>query len=324
MTLLRIGARRSPLAQSQANDVADELRARGYDIEMVGITTEGDTDRRHLTEIGGTGVFAIAVRDRLRDNSIDIAVHSLKDLPTAEAPGLDIAAVPTRAPLHDLMVGRPLAELAGGRVGTGSPRRAAQLREHARQRGIELDIVPIRGNVDTRLDLVAYHELDAVVLACAGVYRLGYLSQTGDRVEVRGLPADPISLDVMLPAAGQGALGVEIRADDPVARAAVAELDDVATRAAVVAERAFLAVLEAGCLAPVGVAARLETGHDNGHDLFMRAVVATTQSEPESVVSVTGQGSSASAYEVGADLAREALALLPEAEHPGNRRAEGP
>lgn len=323
MTLLRIGARRSPLAQAQANDVADALRVRGYQIEMVGITTEGDTDRRHLTEIGGTGVFAIAVRDRLRDKSIDIAVHSLKDLPTAEAPGLDIAAVPPRAPLHDLMVGRPLAELAGKRVGTGSPRRAAQLREYARQSGMDLDIVPIRGNVDTRLDLVANQELDAVVLACAGVYRLGYLSETGGRNEVRGLPADPISLDVMLPAAGQGALGVEIRANDPVAREAVAELDDPITRAAVVAERAFLAVLEAGCLAPVGVAARVESGHDDGQDLSMRAVVATTKSEPESVVSVTGLGASANAYEVGADLAREALRLLPASEHPGNLRTDG-
>ncbi|MGJ3508927.1 hydroxymethylbilane synthase [Enemella sp. A6] len=304
--LIRVGARRSPLARAQADSIADMLRAAGHDIEMVGITTEGDTDRRHLTEIGGTGVFAIAVRDRLRDKTIDVAVHSLKDLPTAEAPGLDIAAIPERAPVHDVVVGTPLAELAGKRVGTGSPRRAAQLREYSRSSGIDFEIVPIRGNVDTRLDLVAHGELDAVLLAAAGVHRLGYLHD-GDRLTVRDLQAHALDLSVMLPAAGQGALGVEIRADDEALREAVLPIDDPTARATAVAERAFLNTLEAGCLAPVGVAARLESGHDKGHDLHMSAVIAVDSPAGESMVRVTGRGTATDASGAGQRLAEEAL-----------------
>ncbi|WP_141819745.1 hydroxymethylbilane synthase [Ornithinimicrobium humiphilum] len=254
---LRLGTRASALATSQSEWVADRLRAAGHEVELVLVRTEGDVSRASLSEIGGTGVFASALRDALHEGRIDLAVHSLKDLPTAPAPGLVVAAVPEREDPRDALVARDgltLAELpAGSVVGTGSPRRAAQLAELRP----DLEVRDIRGNVGTRIDYVRNGELDAVVLACAGLSRLGRLDEATDRLE----------LTTMLPAAGQGALAVECRdgdrpfpdldpaaefTDADLARLLVETLEHAPTRAAVTAERAVLARLEAGCTAPIG------------------------------------------------------------------------
>jgi hydroxymethylbilane synthase len=163
---IRVGARTSPLARAQAELVAGLLSERGHETSFVGVTTAGDLDRRQLTVIGGTGVFVGAVRDALYNESIDLAVHSLKDLPTAAAPGLEMAAIPSREDTRDVLVGRRLHELGDDMtVGTGAPRRALQLEDYAERHGIALKVVPIRGNVDTRIGLVRSGQLDAVVLA---------------------------------------------------------------------------------------------------------------------------------------------------------------
>jgi hydroxymethylbilane synthase len=244
--VLRLGTRRSALATVQAEFVAAALRSAGHQVELVGVTTEGDrsaeTDQP-LVESGGTGVFVGALRSRLLAGDIDLVVHSLKDLPTAPHDGLMLAAIPLREDPRDVLVtrdGSTLAVLAAGSVvGTGSPRRAAQLRSLRS----DLVVPPIRGNVDTRLRKVAGGEFDAVVLAAAGLARLGRLAEASEIFDA----------DVMLPAPGQGALAIECRDDaDPQLLAAVAGLDDPSTRLVVVAERAVLATLEAGCTAPVG------------------------------------------------------------------------
>jgi hydroxymethylbilane synthase len=267
--VLRLGTRRSPLARTQSEAVAAALRvASGREVELVEVLTEGDLSRAALTQIGGTGVFAAALRRALRDGEVDLAVHSLKDLPTAPEPGLAIAAVPVREDPRDALVARDgltLGELPpGSRVGTGSPRRAAQLRAL----GLDLDVVPVRGNVGTRLALVDDGQLDAVVLARAGLRRLGLADRSTEVL-------DPL---LVLPAAGQGALAVECRADDAVLLQAISALDDPDTRAAVTAERALLAALEAGCTAPVGALAEVVESLDAaGHvvlELSLRAVVA--------------------------------------------------
>jgi hydroxymethylbilane synthase len=221
--------------------VAAELTAAtGRPVELVHITTYGDTSREALSQIGGTGVFVNALRDALYAGEIDFAVHSLKDLPTAAPEGLHLAAVSERAAVNDVLVARDglkLADLpAGAKVGTGAARRMALLRMIRP----DLEVVPIRGNVDTRVNYVRSGTLDAVVLALAGLQRLG---RDDEATEV----FDP---EVMLPSPGQGALAVECRDEDLVPLLAV--LDAPATRAAVVAERTMLAVLEAGCSAPVG------------------------------------------------------------------------
>ncbi|SOC56365.1 hydroxymethylbilane synthase [Ornithinimicrobium cerasi] len=243
---LRLGTRASALATSQSGWVADRLRAAGHEVELVHVRTEGDVSRASLTEIGGTGVFASALRDALRRNEIDLAVHSLKDLPTAPEPGLVVAAVPEREDPRDVVVARDgltLADLpAGAVVGTGSPRRAAQLAELRP----DLTVRDIRGNVDTRIGYVRAGQLDAVVLARAGLARLARLDDA----------TDVLPLDAMLPAPGQGALAVECRDDDPALRTALADaLEHPPTRAAVDAERAVLAALGAGCTAPVAALA---------------------------------------------------------------------
>ncbi len=260
MTTLRLGTRRSRLATTQSQWVADQLQAAGHDVELVEITTEGDVSAQALTAIGGTGVFASAIRHALLDGRIDVAVHSLKDLPTTPEPGLSIAAVPVREDSRDVLVARDgltLGELPPGSVvGTGSPRRAAQLAAL----GLGLEIRPIRGNVDTRIGFVTEGLLDAVVLARAGLSRLDRL---GDATEV----LDPIQV---LPAPGQGALAIECRTDRTDVLEAVASLDDADTRAAVTAERALLRALEAGCTAPVGALAEVVEG-DDGLELSLRA-----------------------------------------------------
>lgn len=283
MSTLRLGTRRSPLAMAQSTMVAQRLRAAGHDVDLVPVTTDGDRDQETpLRELGGTGVFVSALRAALLDGSVDLAVHSLKDLPTAAAEGLTLAAVPTREDPRDVLVARDgltLGELpVGARVGTGSPRREAQLNAL----GLGLTVSPLRGNIDTRLAHVRDGRLDGVVLAAAGLRRLG-------RSEVITEALDPIQ---MLPAPGQGALAVEIRSDDPITLAAVSPLDDADTRACVEAERALLSALEAGCSAPVGALAEVVEGW-SGPELSLRAFVGAVDGSQElrrSLVGEPGQG----------------------------------
>src|SRR4051812_13015675 len=276
---LRLGTRRSALALAQSGRIAEELRAHGHDVALVEIVTEGDRSQEALTQLGGTGVFVTELRRRLTDGAIDVAVHSLKDLPTADAPGLVVAAVPRREDPRDALVSRdrtPLNQLAeGSTVGTGSPRRAAQLRAL----GLGFDVVPLRGNVDTRLRRVADGDLDAVVVAAAGLSRLGRLDEAAELL-------DP---GQMLPAPGQGALAVECRADDEslvdVVRRA---LDDPSTRAAVTAERTLLEVLEAGCTAPVGALADVAWGDSGDDEIYLRGAVAALDGSRAVRLSITG------------------------------------
>ena len=265
--------------------MAASLAARGVRSTFVGITTTGDVDQRDLTQIGGTGVFVGAVREALYDGRVDLAVHSLKDLPTAPATDLRIAAVPHREDVRDVLVGLTLDRLGdGSRIGTGSPRRAMQLRAYAREAGARVEIIAVRGNVDTRMALVRAGRLDAVLLAAAGLVRLGHLeprapgaAEAEERVWVGELEAQILSPRVMLPAPGQGALALEIHRSlrEPLA-AAIGSLDDPRARAESLAERGFLAALEAGCTAPVGAHAVLEGVRGNDLDLTLDAVVGRT------------------------------------------------
>ncbi|HET7309934.1 MAG TPA: hydroxymethylbilane synthase [Mycobacteriales bacterium] len=276
---LRLGTRRSALALAQAGRVADVLRGNGHEVSLVEVVTEGDRSSAALTQLGGTGVFVTELRRQLADGVIDIAVHSLKDLPTAPAAGLVIAAVPPREDPRDALVSRDRIQLnqlpEGATVGTGSPRRAAQLRAL----GLGLEIVAIRGNVDTRLRRVAEGDLDAVVVAAAGLSRLGRLDEAAELL-------DP---GQMLPAPGQGALAVECRADDESLVDGVRRsLDDLSTRAAVAAERALLAALEAGCTAPVGALADVAIGDDGDDEIYLRGAVAAVDGSRAVRLSITG------------------------------------
>ncbi|HEX6248636.1 MAG TPA: hydroxymethylbilane synthase [Nocardioidaceae bacterium] len=263
---LRVGTRASLLARTQSETVAAALRdALGREVVLVEVTTEGDVSAAPLASMGGAGVFVSALREALLRGEVDIAVHSLKDLPTDPAEGITLAAVPLREDPRDVVVARDgltLGELPNGsRIGTGSPRRAAQLSAL----GLGLEIVDIRGNVDTRIKKVTSGELDAVVLARAGLARIGRL---GEVTEV----LDPLQ---MLPAPGQGALAVECRSEEEfLADQVRLALDDDRTRAAVTAERTVLNALEAGCSAPVGALAEVAEG-DQGDELWIRAVALT-------------------------------------------------
>ncbi|QKE83700.1 hydroxymethylbilane synthase [Arthrobacter sp. NEB 688] len=294
MSTLRLGTRRSALATTQSTWVADRLRALGHEVELVEITTEGDRDRTTpLAQLGGTGVFVSALREALADGRVDLAVHSLKDLPTAPDPRVDIAAVPVREDVRDALVARDgltLGELpAGATVGTGSPRRRAQIEAL----GLGLVLTELRGNVDTRLRAVHEGRLDAVVLAAAGLRRLGRADEVTELL-------DPLQV---LPAPGQGALAVEVRRDDDATRAAVAPLEDADARACVTAERTLLAELEAGCSAPVGALAEVVEGVD-GPELSLRAVVAAPDGSHDLRRSLTGDPAEA------ADLGRRTARLL--------------
>jgi hydroxymethylbilane synthase len=295
MTAIRLGTRASLLATTQSRWVAARIQeALGREVELVEVTTTGDRSSQSLAQLGGTGVFVSALREALLEERIDVAVHSLKDLPTAAPDGITLAAVPTREDPRDVVVARDgltLGELpAGSTVGTGSPRRAAQL--HAL--GLGLEITDIRGNVETRIRKVREGAYDAVVLARAGLARIGRLD---DATEV----LDPLQ---MLPAPGQGALAVECREGDPLA-GQLAAIDDPLSRAAVTAERAGLATLEGGCAAPVGALADVvET--DGGEELWVRAVALS----PDGVLSVrkSSTGDLADAAGVGNRLASDMLA----------------
>jgi len=295
---LRIGTRASALATTQAQQVAALVEeVLGIETVLVEVSTEGDRSTAPLASLGGTGVFVAALREALLDGRVDVAVHSLKDLPTAAVPGIVAAAMPVREDPRDVVVARDgltLGELpVGSRVGTGSPRRAAQLLAL----GLGVEVVDIRGNVDTRIRKLGDGEYDAVVLARAGLSRLGRLEEATEVL-------DPLQ---MLPAPGQGALAVECRAEDPLAER-LAALDDPATRACVTAERALLATLEGGCAAPIGALAEVVEGEDPEHpeELWLRAVALS----PDGVLSVrdSATGSPEHAADLGQRLAAAMLA----------------
>jgi hydroxymethylbilane synthase len=301
---LRIGTRGSALALAQTGHVADALREAGADVEIVTISTPGDRSSAPIAEIG-IGVFTSALRDALANGEIDVAVHSYKDLPTAPDPRLSLAAVPPREDPRDALVARDgltLGELpTGSKIGTGSPRRAAQLDAL----GLGIEVVPIRGNVDTRIRKVADGELDAVVLARAGLARLGRTAEITETLE-------PIQ---MLPAPAQGALAVECRVDDvDTEHLLQSTLDDSASRAAVAAERALLAALEAGCSAPVGALADVVEDLAEDADgstrvvlrLSLRGVMAT---EDGDLLRASATGDLTAAEELGRALAAELLDL---------------
>ncbi|MDP9390441.1 MAG: hydroxymethylbilane synthase [Actinomycetota bacterium] len=298
---LRLGTRGSALARTQSQAVADAITAvTGTRVELVHIVTEGDRSSAAIAALGGTGVFVTAIRQALSEGTVDLAVHSYKDLPTASAPGLVLAAIPGREDPRDALVARDgltLGELPpGSRIGTGAPRRVAQLRAL----GLGLDVVPIRGNVDTRLGRVAGSggagpgDLDAVVLARAGLARLG-------RLDVITETLDPLQV---LPAPAQGALAVECRTGDARTRELVGRLEDPTVRACVVAERTTLATLEAGCSAPVAAYAEVAEG-DDGPELFLRASV--TAIDGSDAVRGSATGPLAGAAALGRELADELL-----------------
>jgi hydroxymethylbilane synthase len=272
---LRIGTRASLLARTQTALVIDAL---GVPVEVVPVVTAGDRSSAAVSQLGGTGVFVSALRDALVAGEIDVAVHSYKDLPTAPVPGIVIAAVPVREDPRDVLVARDglvLGELpVGARVGTGSPRRAAQLRAL----GLGLEVVAIRGNVDTRLAKVSSGEFDAVVLALAGLRRLG---RTDEITEI----LDPIQI---LPAPAQGALAIECRTDDQAATEVLAAIDHADSRAVVAAERSLLAALEAGCSAPVGALGEVAEDDDGTLELFLRGSVTAVDGNDAVRLSATG------------------------------------
>lgn len=298
---IRVGTRASLLARTQTQLVIDAFAGSNPDVpvETVLVSTEGDRSAQPLEQIGGTGVFVSALREALLAGRIDVAVHSYKDLPTAPAPGIALAAVPRREDPRDALCARDglsLLELPSGAViGTGSPRRAAQL--NALDRGWQ--VVPIRGNIDTRLAKVGDGEgqLDAVVLAVAGLHRIG-------RHEAITELLDPIQV---LPAAAQGALAVECRESDADARSLLAPLDDHLTRAAVAAERSLLTALEAGCTAPVGALAEISEGEDGVLEVFLRGSV--TAIDGSDAVRLSATGPLNTAEEVGQRLAAELIDL---------------
>jgi hydroxymethylbilane synthase len=266
------------------------LTQAGYEVELVPITTTGDvqqTDR--IGNLGSPGVFTKELQRALLDNRIDLAVHSLKDLPTDEVPGLVLAAVPERESPFDVLVSsqvKSISELPpNARVGTGSLRRRAQLL-HQRP---DLQMLDIRGNVDTRLRKLAGGDFDAIILAEAGLNRLGLAEHI----------AAVLDVEVMLPAVGQGALGIETRSDDDATRGAVGKLDHAATHQAVLAERSLLAALLGGCLAPVGALAKF---NDAGL-LELTAAVLSADGKQRVVASASSAATPVGALELGRSVA---------------------
>jgi hydroxymethylbilane synthase len=289
-SVLRLGTRKSPMALAQAHQVARLITAHtGRLVELVGLTSFGDVTQANLPDIGGTGVFVSALRESLLHGDVDLAVHSLKDLPTAQLPGILLAAVPTREDPRDALVGRDGAKLAdlraGALIGTGSPRRAAQLRL------MRPDIrpVPVRGNAGTRLAKVASGELDAVVLAYAGLARIGAVEEVSEVFEP----------DAMIPAPGQGALAVECLHAAGDLAALLAEVDDPGSRAAVTAERTVLAELEAGCSAPLGAYA--------AGTCILQLTAAVIAEDGSAAVRASRSGPAAQAATLGREVADELL-----------------
>jgi hydroxymethylbilane synthase len=293
MNRLRLGTRRSPLALWQAEHVRDRLRALhpGLAVELIRITTEGDRILdRSLARVGGKGLFIKELEQALQEERIDLAVHSLKDVTVTLPAGLHLAAILEREDPRDAFVSRRYARLAdlpaGSRVGTASLRRQCQLRARYPQ----LDIRTLRGNVNTRLAKLDSGEFDAVILACAGLKRLGL------QARIRAC-LDPSE---SLPAVGQGAVCIECRAQDARTNALLAPLDDAATRICVSAERALNAALEGGCQVPIGGYAVLE-----GEELYLRGLVG----DPDGSRVIRGEirGAPTDAERLGAALAGELL-----------------
>jgi hydroxymethylbilane synthase len=278
------------LARWQANWVADQLRGAGVEVELVLIRTTGDVTERSLQEAGGQGLFTKEIQLALLDGRIDLAVHSLKDLPTEPVPGLVLAAVPPRESPFDVLVGRGECHLdslpTGARVGTGSRRRQSQLLHHRS----DLTIADIRGNVDTRLRRLDAGDFDAIVLAEAGLKRLGLAARI----------SQVLPHDILLPAIGQGALGLETRADDSTTRSVVARLDDPDAHAAVLAERALLAGLQGGCLAPVAAWGRIENG-------MLQLSAAVFSIDGRQHLSFAASSEPSLARQLGADAAEQLL-----------------
>ncbi|OFB39189.1 hydroxymethylbilane synthase [Mycolicibacterium sp. (ex Dasyatis americana)] len=299
-TVIRIGTRGSLLATTQAGTIRDALLAAGHACELVIISTEGDRNQGPIAEIG-VGVFTAALREAIHDGRVDMAVHSYKDLPTARDERFVIAAVPRREDPRDALVARDglvLGELPSGSViGTSSPRRAAQLRAL----GLGLEIRPLRGNLDTRLNRVTSGDLDAIVVARAGLARIGRVDEVTESLE-------PVQ---MLPAPAQGALAVECRAGDTELISVLSELDDTDTRAAVTAERILLAELEAGCSAPVGAIAEVVESIDEDGNVFeelsLRGCVATL--DGSDVIRASGIGTPDRAADLGVSVAAELFEL---------------
>lgn len=300
---VRLGTRRSNLARSQSVGVAHDIAAHtGWRVEIVEVVTEGDVNMTPLANMGGTGVFVSAVRRALLSGKIDIAVHSLKDLPTAQAPGITLAAVPPRVDPSDVLVARDGLTFdqlpQGAIVGTGSPRRAAQMRAVRP----DLDIRGVRGNVGTRIKYVTDGRIDAVVLAAAGMRRLGRLAEV----------TETLATDLMLPAPGQGALAIECRAEnadrdpfDAKLRSGLLEIHDETTYRAVVAERAILSRAQAGCSAPIGALANVTE-----RSIELSAVMADDAGKLARITrSVANTGVNA-AIDVGTQIADELLDTL--------------
>ncbi|MFB3879751.1 MAG: hydroxymethylbilane synthase [Armatimonadota bacterium] len=286
-----IGTRGSRLALAQAEWVADRLRELGASVELKVVRTQGDADAKARAEMG-TGVFVKEIEEALRRGEVSLAVHSLKDLPTGTRDGLTLAAVPEREDPSDALVTRDRATLSGlspgGRVGTGSARRIAQLRA-ARP---DLSFLPIRGNVDTRLRKLDQDDYDALVLASAGLVRLGLEARIAQR----------LPFDICLPAPGQGALALQAREDDPEMATFVSQLDHAPSRAAVSAERAFLEQLGGGCAIPVGALAEVD-----GERMFLDGVVAGQDGEV--LLRERREGPASSPQALGAELAQQLLAM---------------
>jgi hydroxymethylbilane synthase len=290
---LRIGSRGSVLALWQANHIRERLsREAGVESEIFIIKTSGDRFQQgNVNQIGLKGVFIKELEDALLANRVDLAVHSMKDVPTEIPAGLTIGAICRREDVRDALVAQSGAKLdqlpAKARVGTSSLRRQSQLRHHRP----DLDLRELRGNVDTRLRKVESGEYDAVVLAKAGLDRLGWSARI----------TEVLSTDVSLPAVGQGALGIEARADHAEVMKVLAQLDDGETRAGVTAERALLAKLEGGCQVPLGAWGRIEDGQ-----LVLDACVLSL--DGSDYLRKRGTGSPANAESLGRDLAGEMLA----------------
>lgn len=293
---LRLGTRASALARWQADWVAEQLRKRGEAVELVFITTQGDVKAGPLGQIGGQGLFTKELQRALVEGEIDLAVHSLKDLPTIPVPGLGLGAIPEREAVHDLLLCPTVCAVdnlpPGARVGTGSLRRKAQLLN----RRPDLQVLDIRGNLDTRIRKLTEGQYDAIILAAAGVGRLG-----AEKLSLDPRHAHPIPREVMLPAVGQGALGVECRSDDARTLAALAPLNHADSRAAALAERALLAELLAGCLAPVAAWAQAKAGR-----LVLEAAVLSPNGGRK--LTITWDGELSAPEALGQSVARQLLA----------------
>lgn len=290
--MLRIGTRGSQLARAQANWVRARLAEAGHAAELVIIQTHGDLlPNASLTHIGGKGVFVKELENALLANAVDLAVHSLKDLPTEMPEGLTIAAIPERVDPRDVICCRhreTLDSLAGkATLATSSLRRRAQLLASRP----DLQMIEVRGNLDTRLRKLAEGQFDALALAAAGLIRMGWQDQISEY----------LAFDICLPAPGQGAIALESRLEDRATNEAVTGLEHATSRTAVTVERAFLAAMGGGCLAPIGAA-----GIVNDEELLLRGMVASP--DGRRMLRDKARGTVSEAAELGTKLAEQLLA----------------